>query len=127
MAASAAGIAHIVYVSIAQPAPIMREYIAVRAIGEELIRKTGIPATMLRPWYVLGPGHRWPHLLAPAYWLCERIPSTRAASLRLGLVTLSQMVRALVAAVEHPPAGVRIVGVQEIRSFADMGESRSRG
>ena len=43
------------------------------------------------PWYVLGPGHRWPYLLLPMYKLMELLPSTRAGATRLGLVTLEQM------------------------------------
>ena len=58
--------------------------------------------TIVRPWYVLGPGHRWPYALLPMYWLCERIPSTRDGVRRLGLVTLPQMTRTLVSAIENP-------------------------
>jgi uncharacterized protein YbjT (DUF2867 family) len=54
-AAAAAGVAHFVYVSVAQPAPIMRAYIAVRQEGESAIGRAGLTATVLRPWYVLGP------------------------------------------------------------------------
>jgi uncharacterized protein YbjT (DUF2867 family) len=74
-----------------------------------------LSATILRPWYVIGPGHRWPMALLPAYWMAERLPATRDAARRLGLVTLDQMVEALVAAVEAPPSGVRVVEVPEIR------------
>jgi uncharacterized protein YbjT (DUF2867 family) len=115
-AAAAAGIRHFIYVSVAQPAPAMRAYVAARARGEACIREKGLDATFLRPWYVLGPGHRWPYFLVPAYWIAERIPSTRETALRCGLVTLSQMVAALVAAVERPARGVRIVEVPEIRA-----------
>lgn len=115
-AAASAGVEHFIYVSVAQPAPgIMKSYAAVRARGEAILRATGMNATFLRPWYVLGPGHRWPYLLLPAYWLFERLPATRETARRLGLVTLPQMVAALVAAVENPPGGVRIVEVPEIR------------
>jgi uncharacterized protein YbjT (DUF2867 family) len=115
-AAARAGVEHFVYLSVAQPAPaIMREYESVRAEGEAIVRGTGMNATFLRPWYVLGPGHRWPYLLLPAYWLAERLPSTRDTAKRIGLVTLPQMVAAIVRAVEHPPRGVRIVEVPEIR------------
>jgi uncharacterized protein YbjT (DUF2867 family) len=93
----------------------MREYASVRAEGEAIVRGTGMNATFLRPWYVLGPGHRWPYLLLPAYWLAERLPSTRDTARRIGLVTLSQMVAAIVRAVEHTSRGVRIVEVPEIR------------
>jgi uncharacterized protein YbjT (DUF2867 family) len=114
--ALAAGVEHFIYVSVAQPAPaIMKAYAEVRSEGEAIVRGTGMNATFLRPWYVLGPGHRWPYLLQPAYWLLERLPATRETAKRLGLVTLPQMVAALVAAVENPPRGVRIVEVPEIR------------
>ncbi len=117
-AAATAGVEHFVYVSVAQPAPVMRAYLAVRAQGEALIRQAGLRATILRPWYVLGPGHRWPYLLLPVYWLAERLPSTRESARRLGLVTWRQMVAALVAAVESPAHGERIVEVPEIRASA---------
>jgi len=114
-AAVEAGIQHFVYVSVAQPAPVMKAYVAVRGECEEIIRKSGLNATILRPWYVLGPGHRWPYLLVPLYWLFERLPGTRESARRLGLVSIDQMVRALVGAVEHPCQGIRILGVPDIR------------
>jgi uncharacterized protein YbjT (DUF2867 family) len=115
-AAKRAGVRHLIYVSVAHPAPAMRAYIAVRKEGEALIAASGLPATILRPWYVLGPGHRWPAAMLPAYWLAEKLPWTREAALRLGLVHLCQMVAALVLAVENPVAGVRFAGVTEIRN-----------
>lgn len=115
-AALAAGVRHFVYVSVAQPAPVMRAYIAVRQAGEARIRASGIPATILRPWYVLGPGHRWPCLLVPFYAIFTLLPSTREGARRLGLVTLEQMVRALVASIEQGPDGVRLIDVPGIRA-----------
>ena len=115
-AASQAGVEHFVYVSVAQPAPVMRAYLAVRAAAEAALRASGLNATILRPWYVLGPGHWWPYALVPAYWLAERFAPTRDQALRLGLVTVGQMVAALVAAVENPATGVRIVDVPAIRA-----------
>ena len=114
-AAAQAGVAHFVYVSVAHPSRFMREYIEVRTLGEAMLRETALPATILRPWYVLGPGHRWPYALLPLYWLAERIPATRDGARRLGLVTLEQMLRALVWSVEHPAEGTRVLGVGEIR------------
>jgi uncharacterized protein YbjT (DUF2867 family) len=115
-AAARAGVEHFVYLSVAQPAPpIMREYASVRAEGEAILRATGMNATFLRPWYVLGPGHRWPYLLLPAYWLAERLPPTRDTARRIGLVTLPQMIAALVRTIETPARGIRIVEVPEIR------------
>ena len=118
-AAQTAKVRHLVYVSVAQPAPIMRAYIAARQEGEAAVRACGIPATILRPWYVLGPGHYWPYLLMPVYGIFRLLPRTRETAERLGLVTRRQMVSALVRAVEERPAdGVRIVTVPEIRRSA---------
>jgi uncharacterized protein YbjT (DUF2867 family) len=114
-AAKQAAIAHFVYLSVAHPAPTMRAYWQVRERGERLIAEAGLHATCLRPWYVLGPGHRWPYALIPAYALLERLPPTRATARRLGLVTLPQMIAALVAAIENPAQGQRAIEVPEIR------------
>jgi len=125
-AAQQADVRHIVYVSVAHPAPVMQAYIAARCEGESLVEATGIPATILRPWYVLGPGHRWPYLLIPIYAALRRLPSTRAAAERLGLVTRDAMVAALVMAIETAPAhGVRSVGVPEIRRAASDTTSKA--
>ena len=115
IAAKDTGVVHFVYVSVAHPAPVMHAYIAVREQGEAFVATTGIPATILRPWYVLGPGHYWPYLLVPFYALGRLIPATRDRATRLGLVTLGQMVTALVAAVETAkPEGTTIVDVPAI-------------
>lgn len=118
VAAKRASASHFVYLSVAQPAPMMKAYQAARAEGEALLRASGLPATFLRPWYVLGPGHRWPYVLLPVYALLERLPPAREGAGRLGLVTLSQMTAALALAVESPPRGVRVVTVPEIRAAA---------
>lgn len=108
------GMRHFIYLSVAHPAPVMKAYIAVRGECEQIIKDRGLNSTILRPWYVLGPGHRWPYALLPFYKLCEWLPFTRAAALRLGLVTLEQLILALVQAVESPVEGTKIVGVPEI-------------
>lgn len=115
-AARSAGVRHFIYVSVAHPAPVMKDYIAVRSEGEALIAAAGLNATILRPWYVLGPGHWWPIALKPVYWLMERNPSTRESARRLGLVTLAQMVTALANAVDDPSKGVRVVDVPGIKA-----------
>jgi uncharacterized protein YbjT (DUF2867 family) len=114
-AAGSAGVAHFIYVSVAHPAPAMHAFVRVRREGEELVRSSGMNATILRPWYVLGPGHRWPYVLVPLYRVCEMIPATREGARRLGLVTIAQMVAALASAVVHPPQGIRTVDVEGIR------------
>jgi uncharacterized protein YbjT (DUF2867 family) len=113
-AARDAGIRHFVYLSVAQPAPMMKAFVAVRAECESAIRASGLAATFVRPWYVLGPGHRWAYLLLPFYKVCERLPATREGALRLGLVTLPQILGALLWAVENPPSGVQIIDVPRI-------------
>ncbi len=119
-AAAAAGVDHFVYVSVAQPAPVMQAYQQARARAEEQLLKSGLRRTVVRPWYVLGPGHRWPYALLPFYWAAERLPSTREGARRLGLVTVDQMVAALVHAVENPPEQARLIEVPEIRSGPQM-------
>jgi uncharacterized protein YbjT (DUF2867 family) len=126
-AARRAGIDHFVYVSVAQPAPVMKAYQAARAEAERELAASGLRRTIVRPWYVLGPGHRWPYALLPVYWILERLPRTRESARRLGLVTLPQMGAALVDAIEHPPAVERIIDVPGIRSSgARRSAERSR-
>lgn len=104
-AAKSAGIRHFIYVSVAHPAPMMHAYLAVRAECEAAIESAALNGTILRPWYVLGPGHRWPCLLLLMYKLAELLPQTRDGARRLGLVTLEQMLRALTFAVEKSCCG----------------------
>ena len=106
---------HFVYLSVAQPAPVMQDYVAVRAEGEQMVRTSGIAATFLRPWYVLGPGHRWPYLLLPLYWLWGALPRYRDAAARLYPVKLEDMVQAICDAAEDLPLSVRIIETPEIR------------
>lgn len=110
---------HVVYLSVAQPAPVMRAYITARQAGEAALRAAGVRATFIRPWYVLGPGHRWPVFLLPVYAALKRLPATADSARRLDFVTLEQMTTALLHAVQNPPAsGIRIVDVPGIKSLA---------
>lgn len=118
---------HFIYLSVAHPAPMMKAYISVRAECEQAIQDLHLNATILRPWYVLGPGHRWPYALLPFYKALEWLPFTRSAALRLGLVTVQNMVLALVQAVESPIHGTRVMGVPEIRAATlTLNRERSR-
>jgi uncharacterized protein YbjT (DUF2867 family) len=125
-AAASTGIRHFVYVSVAQPAPVMQAYIDVRKAGEQRVRASGIPASILRPWYVLGPGHWWPYALVPFYAVCRLLPPTRAAAERLGLVSLEQMVAAIVTCIEQRPDAIRVLEVPAIRSAALLPPARTR-
>ena len=94
----------------------MRAYIAVRQECERQIRAAGLNATFVRPWYVLGPGHRWPVVLIPFYKMAAHIPAWRETAARLGLVTRRETIDTLVWAVENPATGVRVLDVDRIRN-----------
>jgi len=114
-AARDAGVTHFIYLSVAQPAPLMRDYVGVRAEGERMLRESGMHATFVRPWYVLGPGHRWPYAILPLYWLWMLSPKSRDTARRLYPVKLRSVVRAIANAVDHPPDGIRIIEAPELR------------
>src|ERR1044072_3132215 len=94
---------HLVYVSVAHPAPIMRAYLWVRTLGETMIREAGITSTILRPWYVLGPGRQWPKLILPVYKLAEWFSGARAPADGLGPVRMEQFIAPIISAPEKPP------------------------
>jgi uncharacterized protein YbjT (DUF2867 family) len=124
-AASAAGIRHFIYVSVAQPAPVMKAYVEARAEAEAAINASGLNATILRPWYVLGPGRQWPRLIQPIYWILERIPQKRETARRLGLVSYQEMTSALCWAVENPAEGVKILSVPDIKTVVRESQPNS--
>lgn len=125
-AAKKGGAAHFVYLSVTQfpdgKVPAMQAYVTSRAEAETRIAaEVGaghLCATFLRPWYVLGPGHRWPVLLKPLYWLASLVPSKRDNVAAMGLVTREEMLAALVDAIEHAPFNLRVIGVPQIREIA---------
>ncbi|MFZ1134577.1 MAG: NAD(P)H-binding protein [Candidatus Korobacteraceae bacterium] len=123
-AAKQAGIQHFVYLSVARPAPMMKEYQAVRAEGERMITESGIPATFVRPWYVLGPGRSWPIVLQPFYALARLFPATREGANRLALVTLEQMTQTLAFAVERPAERIQIFEPPQIKLGGQVLDSR---
>jgi len=107
---------HFVFVGVAHPAPVMRDFIAVRVECEQKIRQSGLNATIFRPWYILGPGHYWPCILMPLYKVLETIPTTRESAVRLGLVTRARMVNALASAVASDTRGIRVIDTAAIRA-----------
>lgn len=115
-----AAVEHFVFISVAHPAPVMKAFIEIRMKCEQRIRESGLNATILRPWYVLGPGHYWPYVLAPIYKVLETIPATRESAVRLGMVTRPQMVNALAAAITSNGIGIRVLETAEIRSLGSI-------
>lgn len=116
-AARRARVDHFVFVSVAHPAPVMKAFIEIRIECERIIQKSGLTATILRPWYVLSPGHYWPYLLVPFYRALEALPATKESAMRLGMITRPQMVNALAAVVASRVTGVSILETAEIRSL----------
>lgn len=123
-AAAQARAGHFVYLSVARPAPMMLEFQAVRAEGERMILESGIPASFVRPWYVLGPGRRWPVLLKPLYAMARAYPPTREGATRLALVTLEQMTQTLAWTVENPPERLQIFDPPQIKQGGERQEHR---
>jgi hypothetical protein len=113
-AAKPIGIRHFILVSVAHPAPVIQACIDVRMECEALKLARAIPATILRPWYVIGPVHYWPLAFKLLYAWWERRPATRAHASRLGLLTLPQMLNALCWAVEYPADGVRLPAARPV-------------
>jgi uncharacterized protein YbjT (DUF2867 family) len=115
-AAKQAKCSHFIYVSVAQtPTSIMLEYQKCRAKCEELIIGSSLKASIIRPWYVIGPGHYWPLLFLPLFKLLEIIPATSIKAKALRLVYLRQMLDTLCYAVEHPPEQQQVFEIKDIR------------
>ena len=112
-----AAIPHFVYLSVAHPAPVMKAYIDVRVRCEAAIAQAALNASILRPWYVLGPGHFWPYALVPFYKIAELLPGMREGATRLALVTIHEMLAALLFAIENPAAGRRVWQPKDIQRF----------
>lgn len=115
-AAKQAAVIHFIYVSVAQyPTKLMEVYQQVRATAEQTILSAGLKATFIRPWYITGPGHYWPLLFQPLFWLMRHIPATSAKANALALVPLRKMLLALQSAVETiPPDQCRVIEIGEI-------------
>ena len=115
-ASSVAGISHFIYISVSMvPSKIMEAYQHVRKEGEEYCLSKNLNCTFIRPWYVLGPGHRWPILLLPFYGIANLVPAWRQKIKGMGLVTISQMINTLVKAVDLEPVKKRIIEIEEIK------------
>jgi nucleoside-diphosphate-sugar epimerase len=115
-AASEAGVSHFIYVSVAMtPSKLMAAYQSVRQQGEEYCIGKKLNCSFIRPWYVLGPGHWWPVLILPFYGIAELVPSWRNKARAMALVTIKQMLSALVNTAEAEPMPVRILEIKDIR------------
>ena len=117
-AATKTNCSHFIYVSVAQtPTSIMHDYQQCRARCEKLLDKSLLKASIIRPWYVVGPGHYWPLLFLPLFELLEIIPATSDKAKALRLVYLPQMLATLHYAVNHPPQSRQVFEVADIRNL----------
>ncbi|MBL7729624.1 MAG: NAD(P)H-binding protein [Chitinophagaceae bacterium] len=115
-AAKAAGVSHFIYVSVAMaPSRLMAAYQAVRKEAETYCIASQLNCTFIRPWYVLGPGHWWPVLLLPVYGIAELVPSWRKKARSMTLITIRQMLAALVKTTGSVPSPLRILEARDIR------------
>lgn len=115
-AAAIAGVSKFIYVSVTMsPSKIMAAYQAVRKEGEAYCLSKNLNCTFIRPWYVLGPGHWWPILLLPGYAIAELVPAWRMQARAKTLVTINQMLNALMKAVESTDRGNHIIEIADIR------------
>ena len=118
-AAAYAEVSKFVYISVAMAATnVMKAYQQVRKEGESYCLLKGFPCTFIRPWYVLGPGHLWPILLLPLYAISMLFPSLREKARALALVTLNQVLTALITVIEQPLSSNRILEITDIRKAA---------
>lgn len=117
LACTAAGIGQYIYLSVPLDLPIMTSYVAVRAEVEALIRELGLHATIIRPFYVLGPGRRWPYLVMPLLWLSRIVPGLAQRTRSMIFNTRDQVVHAIVHAVLHPPTGVDVIDGRKLKTL----------
>jgi nucleoside-diphosphate-sugar epimerase len=118
-AAANAGVAHFIYLSVAMtPSKLMQAYQAVRSEGEKYCFDKTFSCSFIRPWYVVGPGHWWPIILLPFYGLAEIVPSWRKQARAKALVTIGQMLNALINVIENEPLPLRIIEIKDIRQNA---------
>jgi uncharacterized protein YbjT (DUF2867 family) len=116
-AASAGGIKQFIYLSVAEPAPVMKEFIRVRKLGEQMIIDSGMNAVFIKPWYVLGPGHYWPYLLLPLFWICLVIPPLSKTARRLYPVRLKNVLNAIINNIENPRKGIVSLSTKELLDY----------
>ena len=116
-AAVHANVIHFIYLSVSMyPTKIMKDFQQVRAEGEQLLSASNLITSFMRPWYVLGPGHWWPVLLKPFFFMAKLAGKKEAAE-NLDTVTLQQMIRTLVYAVKNLPETNVVYDVKRIKTF----------
>lgn len=116
-AAKEKNVQHFIYLSVAHPAPVMKDFINVRMKGEQLLIESKIKSSFIRPWYVIGPGHYWPYLIMPVFWIFKLLPFTKQTAQRLDFLKLPQMLKCILFSIKNIPQITTAYNVQQIKSF----------
>jgi uncharacterized protein YbjT (DUF2867 family) len=118
LAARHAMVSEFVMMSVAQESTkIMADYQQARAQAESYVNDL-LPNTLfVRPWYVVGPGHYWPLLLTPIYKILSWLPFTQRKANALALVTINQLIAAMVDSIEKPAKGHYTLEISEIKKY----------
>lgn len=115
--------AHFIYLSVSMyPTKIMKDFQQVRAEGEGLLLRTGLKTSFVRPWYVLGPGHWWPVILKPFYFVAK-YAGKREAVEHLSTVTLRQIINTLLYSIDHPAGQNNVYTVPKIKSLKHLAQA----
>ena len=115
-AAALAGVSHFIYVSVAMTeSEMMKDYRDVRKEGEAYLQAKHLVCTIIRPWYVVGPGHLWPVTLLPFYGVAKFFPSMKKKAEEMSLITIGQMLGTIMKAIESPPQTLRIFEIKHIK------------
>lgn len=108
----------IIYLSVAgYPTQIMKDYQLARAKGELMLRESKIPGIVVRPWYVIGPGHWWPLLLKPLYLLARVTRKYKTGAKKLDTVTIRQILNTLEHGIAEETNAIRYYEVEDIKKF----------
>ena len=107
---------HFIYLSVSQfPSSIMHKYQQTRRQGEKLLKASGIPCTFLRPWYVLGPGHWWPIIFQPLFFVGKMIKVFRKTIEQREFITIRQMIAALKIAIKNAPMFAMAMEIEDMK------------
>jgi hypothetical protein len=95
----------------------MKDFQQVRAEGERILLQQNFTSVFIRPWYVLGPGHWWPVILKPFFWIAKLIPSKREAAKHLDTVTIKQITNTLFYVIKNPSSTNCVYDVSKIKTL----------
>ncbi|CAN5443260.1 hypothetical protein BH10BAC6_BH10BAC6_09850 [soil metagenome] len=72
-----------------------------RALVAALVARGMHVTSIMRPYFVLGPGRRWPYIVMPLHWIGRFIPGLAPLARTMVFNTREQVVHAIVRAIEQ--------------------------